>query len=211
MSRKTTARVRGPTGSISSPGPYGPGSESPRGQPAVPGDTWLRPKIRGVYQLSQGTRFHVRGAAVSTSTPGQTVLRSDGPRCRPGLRRDSGQCLRACGFGQLSRVTRDCARGPTVSNSFPGCLTLGSVGPRFLPMVKGDLGPGPRACGGPAVPSNLCPCPMSRGVYQLSRTTRARVPGTAGWTSCPGRLVPGSACPQVRPAVPRDLGPFPRP
>ena len=51
--------------------------------------------------------------------------------------------------------------------------------------------------------------PRSCGVDQISRPTRTRVRGAVGWTSCPGRLVPGSELTQGRPAVLNHLVPGP--
>ena len=75
------------------------------------------------------------------------------------------------------------------------------------------------------VPGDLAPCPRCRGVDQLSLMTRACVrvlkvstscPGqlksgqrARGFTSSPGRLVPGSEVPRFQPAVPVDSGPGP--
>ena len=46
--------------------------------------------------------------------------------------------------------------------------------------------------------------PMARRVDKLSQVTRARVPGSAGSTICPGRLRPGSEVLRGLPAVPED-------
>ena len=80
--------------------------------------------------------------------------------------------------------------------------------------------------GRPAVPGKSCPCTSSRGVHQLSRTSRDRVRGLAGSTRCPGLPGPSPSArgvdhqywvtraqalargvTQGRPAVPCDLGP----
>ena len=75
------------------------------------------------------------------------------------------------------------------------------------------------------VPADLALCQKCRGVDQLSWMTRARVrvlkvstscpgllksgPRDRGFTSWPGRLVPGSEISRVQQAVPGDSGPCP--
>ena len=70
LSRVTWARARGPAGSTSCPQGHGPGSEGPRGRPALPGDSRSGPKARGGDQLSRVTRPRVRWPAWSISCPG---------------------------------------------------------------------------------------------------------------------------------------------
>ena len=54
LSWATPGRVQGPTGSTSCPGRLGPGSDFPRGRPAIPGDSGPCPRARGFDQLSRG-------------------------------------------------------------------------------------------------------------------------------------------------------------
>ena len=51
---------------------------------------------------------------------------------------------------------------------------------------------------------------MARGFDQLTRAPRARVRGTKGSTSCPGRLGTWSEGLRCRPAIPGNSGPCPK-
>ncbi len=83
---------------------------------------------------------------------------------------------------------------------------------------------GPR--GPPSVPGDSGSCRRSHGIDHISRATRARVPVSAGPTTCPCRIAPPpmargfdrhpgqialvSEAPRSRPAGPVDSGPCPR-
>ena len=183
--------------STSCPRRLGPGSDGPRGRPAVTGDSGPGLRDCGVDQLSCATRARVRGPAVLTNSYGRFIF---WPLCGvrqswPSVPHCLGPGPRARGVDQLPRVTWAWVRGAAVSTRFPRRLARGSVGPGVdllsratrawskglpvRPTVPGDSGPGPRV----------------RGVDQLSRATCARVRGLAVSTSSPRRLELGSeAC-----------------
>ena len=118
--RATPIRVGGPTGSISCPRGFWPGSESLRVRPTLPGHSRLHPRGHGVDQLSRATGAWFRGPTVSTSSLGLIALGSDCPRGRPALRGDSGPCLKALVVDHLFRVPRALVQKPAGSMSFPG-------------------------------------------------------------------------------------------
>ena len=203
MSRATLARVRRPSGSTSCPGQLGPGSESPRGQAALPGDSRFGLRARGVEQLSQATRAWVCGPKCSTSPSGQIAPCSDGPQCQQALRVESGPCPRARSVDQLCQATQVCVRGPAVyllswaTWEFARC----SAGSNSCP---GNSGPGPRARGAdqlsrgiqpmpegqphpPVVPGDWDPCLKARLFDQLSLANHAWVRVPAGLTGSPGQ------------------------
>ena len=66
----TPALIRKPSGSTSCLGSLGPGCEGPRGRPAVQGHSHLRPRVRGVNQLSRATGARAQKPLGSTSCPG---------------------------------------------------------------------------------------------------------------------------------------------
>ena len=103
----------------SSPGRLGPGSEGPRGRPAVPGDSVPGPKAREVDQLARATRARVRGHTLSYNCPGRLGLVSEGPRCSP----DEP--------GTPARL-----RVPRGSTRSPGRLGPVSAGPLGRPLVR---------------------------------------------------------------------------
>ena len=88
-SRATPVWVQGTTGSASSPGCFGPGSEGLRGQPALPGDLRLGPRSRGYDQC-----------------PRELGSWSEGLRGRPAVPRDSGPCPMSSGVHQVAQATR---------------------------------------------------------------------------------------------------------
>ena len=146
LSRATGARIRSPSGSTRCPKRLRPGSEGPRGRPAVLGVSGLAPQTSG-----------------STSHSGPLALESEGPRVRPAIPGDSGPGPKAVGFDQLSRETRVLFRGPAVdqlsrttrahdqpptgSTSCPGGLGPLPNGQRGPPAFLGDSGLRPRARG----------------------------------------------------------------
>ena len=193
LSQAPWTRVRMPKGSTSCPTRLGPGSEDPRGRPAVSGDSGQlrgpagstgcpgtlgsRSEGLGVQQLSRATHACVRGPPGSTSFPGCLRPRS----------RDSG-------IDPRSRAARAIARGPTMLTNAP--RRLGHRPDILLARsaVPNDSRPCPRACGfdrlsrgtlarseglsgRAAVPWVSCPCPTDLGDDQLSRVTPARVQG----------------------------------
>ena len=121
---------RGPAGSTSSPGRLAPGSDNPRGRPALPSDSQSSPRARGVRQHSRATRAPV-----------------DGPHCRLALPGDSGPSLRSCGLDQMSRPTWGGVPLPAVSHSSPERLGALVRWPAMSTSVLDDLRSGPRAHG----------------------------------------------------------------
>lgn len=119
-SRATPVWVQGTTGSASSPGCFGPGSEGLRGQPALPGDLRLGPRSRGYDQVSQGTRVLVRGPEGSTTCPLEHRPVPDVKRGPPGVLGNSSPGLKDRGVDQLSLATRTCVRMPEGLTSSPG-------------------------------------------------------------------------------------------
>ena len=184
-------------------------SEGTQGRPAVPGDSALCPRDRGVDQQSRATRVRVRVTVGSTSCPGRLRPWSDIPQSRPFFQGDSGICQRACRVDQLSWVTRALVVCTAVLTRHHGRIGPMPEGLRGQPVVPGKS----RWVRGPAV-STSCPWPlgpvsedlrfrrdrpresrsgpMACRVDQLSGVTPARAQGPAVSTSCPGRL--GPAC-----------------
>ena len=108
-------------GSTSCPRGHAAGSDSPRGRPAVRGDSGQCPRAHDVDQLSRATRTGFRGPAGSTSTAGRHALVSEGPRvmsprCPGRLALGSS----APGVDKLSRVTQAQVRDSVGSTSSPG-------------------------------------------------------------------------------------------
>ena len=192
-----------------SAGRVAPGSEFLRCQPAVPDDSYPSPSSQGVHQLPRTTHNPVRVAAVSPA-----VLDNSGP----------GPSAR--GVEQLSRATQAHVQGLAGSTRCPGRLTPGSKGPWIRPEFPGISGPVPNArrvdllsrmprahVRNPAVstrfPDQIRPCPRPRDRSDVPGEW-PHVKGTAGSTSCAGRICPvlvGLRCQQ---AVPDDWGSFPR-
>ena len=191
MSRASPARLRGPAGWTSSPGPLALAFKCWWGRPAVPGDSGPGPRARRVDHLSRVTRARVRVPAVLTSSPGSLGTWLEGPRVDPpfGQLRPVPEGPR---FQPASGATLDCARGAAVSNSGSRQFALGPRAPGVdqrsqgtLVWLRGPAGstntPGPHALaskglrGQPAVPGDSGPCPMSSRVHQVSRVTRAWV------------------------------------
>ena len=95
-SRASQTRARGPVVFTSTPGRLGPflrarvsrsclrglvlGSEDPRCQPVVPGDSSTSPRARRIDHLSQATQAGTRGPAVSTNSAGRIGFWSEVPR-----------------------------------------------------------------------------------------------------------------------------------
>ena len=126
-----------------------------------------------------------RGLAVLTSS--SEVLRSvsESPRGRPAVLHDLDLGPRARGVDQL-----------------PVKLGFGSESPQGRPALSDNSGPVPRAPWFDQL-SQVTPAQVLRfPVEQLYRAPRARAQCTAGSTSCPGGLRPGSLCPRGRPSVP---------
>ena len=194
LSRATRALVGRTAVSTRHPARLGPLPEGPLGRPALPGNSGLYPRPRGVDQLSRETWAFSRGPEVSTSCPGpgalvrRSMVSTSCPRrlkrCSTGLQGrppepgDSRIGPRSHGVYQLSQATPSRFPGPTVLTSSSGRLILGSDGPWGCPELRGDSRP----------------CPRARGVDQMSRETFARV-----------KVVRG------RPAVPPESGPGPKP
>ena len=170
QSRVTRARAQPPWGEPVDLGKSGPvrmpsvsttcprtptlGSESPRGRPAVPGDSGPAPKSCGVDQQSRATHVSVRVPARLIRYLWRIGPRSECPRVRPGLPGDSGPCPRALGVVQLSRATLARLRGPAGSTSCSKTLVLGPVDPGGLTSCSVRLRP---AFEGPHVrPDVLC-------------------------------------------------------
>ena len=196
LSWATPGRVQGPTGSTSFPGRLGPGSDFPRGRPAIPGDSGPCPRARGFDQLSRVTRALFGGTVVQPVVPG-----------------DSGPCPMSRIIDQASWATQAHARALTGLTSCPVRFGPRSVGRRGQPADSCDSGPCPRPCGvkqkswvtparvrGPAVstnrpgtlalgsegpqrlpafPGDWGPGPKALEVGQVSRATRDLVGGPA--------------------------------
>ena len=208
------------------PGRPGPMPEGTRGRPDVPGDSGQAPSACGVDRLSRGSRARVRGPERSTDCPMGIGPLPKGPWGQPAVPGHSRLGPKALGVDELPQETPARLRVPAVSPSCPGDLGAIPEGLRSPPVVPGDSdrtrGPGcrravlgdPRVCPGtrgqPSIPGDLGWSPMSRGVDQLSRATRALFGGTALSTSCPGRLGPRPEGPLCPPAVPCDTGPGPK-
>ena len=163
---------RGPAVSTSFPRRLGPVSNAQRCRPAVPDNSSLGPRSRGVDQLPWMTHAQVRGPAVSIRCPGRLGPVSECPRARSAVPGNLGPLPWACGVDQLSRTTRFRVRVLEVSTSCPARLMIWSRGSLGQPPLPGDLGS----------------CLTSCSVNNLSWATWARVhvPGHAGTTSCPG-------------------------
>ena len=191
LSRATQAGFAGPTGSTSSPGRLGPGSDGPLG----------RPLVRATGAVSQGPRD-------PPDIPGD-LARVPMPAGRPAVLADLGLALKARGFeplsratralfrgaavstmrdlgdsgpgprsrkvNQLSRAIRASVRGPAWSTICPGRLRLVSQVPRDRPYIPGDPGPGSSVRG--AYHLSLPDCPSSDGTRfrPASRANCARV------------------------------------
>ena len=186
--------------STSFPGRLELRSEGSRRRPAVPGNSGLCPRSRGLEQLSWQTWAPVRGTAGSTRSPGPLAICCEGPRRRPAVLSGSGRVPRARGVNQLSWAHRALFRGPALSTSTPGRLGLGSDGPWLrppFPVTRARLR-GPRWR--PVVREHSGHCPRSHGVDQLSWATRTLIRGPLVSTSSPGFLGPGSEGPRCRPA-----------
>ena len=193
MSRATPARLRVPAGSTGCPGGLGPGSEGLRGRLTVPWESGPCPRARGVNQLSRDTRAWVRRPSGSTSCPRRLRLGSECLWCRPAVPWELGAIPEGLRSPPVVQGDSDRTRGP-------GCQRAVLGDPRVCPGTRGQ----------PAIPGDLGWSPMSRGVDQLSRATRALFGGTALSTSCPGRLGPRPEGPLCPPAVPCDTGPGPK-
>jgi len=128
LSRVTLARVRGPSGSTSCPwrfrlgfesavstscpGSLPHGSDIPRCQPALLGDSCSGPRACGVDQLSQVTRPRVRWPTRSINFPGRFGPVSMGPWCRPTVPDVPGQGPKARGVDQHICASRTRVRSP---------------------------------------------------------------------------------------------------
>ena len=165
----TRPLVRGPAGSTKSPEPLGPGSESTRFPPALPGESSVVLMARSVSQPSGATQARARCPAGLTSCPGRLGTVSEGP-----------------GVGQLSQATRARVQRTWGRPVVPGDLAQ-VQGPASSTTCPGRLGPvpdGPRCC--PNLLGDSGPCAISRRVDQLSQGTWAVVGGIAGSNMCPG-------------------------
>ena len=135
---------------------------------------------------------------------------SEVPLCRPAVPDDSNQCPSSRDFHHLPLATHDPVQGPVVWTS-----CLGDKGPGLssheVDSCHGRLVPWPEGSPfQPAVLDELHLGPSSRGVDQLSWTTRAHFGGPAGSTRIPGRLGPLPEYPWCRSTVPGDSGTFPK-
>ena len=197
LSRATLARARGPAGSTRCHGRNVPGSACQRCRPEFTGDSAL-----------------ARVPALWTSCTGTHTLVSKALGVDQLSRETAGSAPSACGVDQLSRATRALVRGPPCRHGFPGdsdrargpgYRTAVPCDSRFCPRAPGvnqrsrQHGPvceSPR--GRPPVPGASGRYPRAHKVDQFSRASRFLVQGPA-LTSCPGRIVPGSACQRGRP------------
>ena len=126
LSRATCVCVLSHAVSTSCPGGLGPGSEDPRGRPAVPCDSSQGPRACGFDQLSRVTHALIPGLTGSTSyhrvikmsqvfLPGSEVLRG-----RPALLGHMRLRPRARRFDKLSRSTGASVRMHSGLTSSPG-------------------------------------------------------------------------------------------
>ena len=225
FSQASQARLEGSRGRSPIPGDSG---RCPRARSVHYISRPTRVLVRGpaVDQLSRATRAHARGHAGVTTSPRGLGPVPKGPWGPPAVPGHSRLGPKALGVDELPQETPARLRVPAVSPSCPGDLGAIPEGLRSPPVVPGAsdrtrgpgcrravlddprMGPGTR--GQPAVPGDVGWSPMSRGVDQLSRATRALFGGTAVSTSCPGRLGPRPEGPLCPPAVPCDTGPGPK-
>ena len=203
LSRATRALVGRTAVSTRHPARLGPLPEGPLGRPALPGNSGLYPRPRGVDQMSQATWARIRGPRGVDQLYRVTWALVRGPP------------VSTSGPGRLGPGSED-----TKSTSCPGELGAVSDIPRTRPAVPGGSGPGRTYCGfyqaswatgarsrGPAVwtscpgqhgtvpegsqrrpdiPGVSGPCPRAQGVDQLPRVTWARDPEPAVSSSSPG-------------------------
>ena len=180
----------------------GPGSEGPRGQPALSGDSGLCPSARGVHQQSRVTCAQVAQPAKSTRYFWRLVPCSEGPRGLPAIPGPSGLGPRARGVDQMSRETRARVRCPRYRH--PSWETRDLVGGSACSTrLSGDSGPCPRAHGFDQHPGRLW---TVLGVAVLNSCPRElvlvlRAPGVDQRS---GRHRSGSEAPRFRTAVPGD-------
>ena len=150
---------------------------------------------------------------------------SNGLRYRSAVPGDSDPCPRSRCVDQLSLMTRTSVRVLEISTICPWLLTIRSKGPWCGPAVWEIRARVLVPMGSTAFTDDSCPGLRDRGFDPLCWTSRARVRGlkvstsspgllksgsrARGVTSWPGRLMPGSEVPRVRPALPGDSGPCP--
>ena len=197
----------------SDPGPNRPGQlverEDTRTRSRSAREIWSTPRSLGPGPIYPRTAGRAHGnLGTGPSYPGQLV-EAEGPPTRAQVARESWLMPWAQESGTRSPGTAGRHHGPLhqitlchvitralvqvsiVSTSCPRQLGPGSDGPPCRPAVPGDSGKGPKA----------------RAVDQLSQATRARVPGSAGSTRCPGRTRARMARRVGRPHRPSDPGP----
>ena len=136
LSRATCVCVLSHAVSTSCPGGLGPGSEDPRGRPAVPCDSSQGLRACGFDHLTRVTHALIPGLTGSTSyhrviKMSQGLLPgSEGLWGRPALLDHMRLRPMARGVDQLSRATGARVRMHSGSTSSPGRLGSGSEGPQ---------------------------------------------------------------------------------
>ena len=189
LSRITHAGFRGPAGSTRCLGLLGLLSKVPRGPPALPGDSRLVLRSRGVHHHPRATHARVRGPVVVTSCPGRIRPLPQGLRSRPAVPGDSGPGPMSRGVDQLSMATWARVPGPVISTSSPRQILPLLLGPRCSKSCPGPLRPRSEVLRNrPALPGESCCGPRASGVDHLPRGTREQIRGAAGSTSSPRRL-----------------------
>ena len=166
--------VGGPAGSTSSPGRLEIESEGPRCRPALLGDPCSCLRARGVEQPSREIGFGSDGRGVDQLTGG-LMPASYRPWGRPAHPGDSGTCPRATMStscpGSLGPLSQSPCCRPAVLDDSPSGLV-----PAALTYGPGRLGLGSVVLPHPrALPGDLRPALIARGVEQFSLATRARV------------------------------------
>ena len=131
--------------------------ESLQCRSAVSRNSRLRPRARGVDQLSL-----------------QFGAGSESPQGRPAVSHDSGPGPRSRGVDQLSQVTPAQVLGPTVDLMSQAPRARARC-PARLTSCPGGLGPGSECPRFDHLSPDSGPVPRSRGVNQVSRATRIQV------------------------------------
>ena len=201
----THACVQSPRGRPAVPGDSRLGSECLRGRPAVPGHSCFGLRAT-VWTWFSGRLGPCPRARLSNSCPVRFALLSEGPWGQPAV-----------------PATRACVREPAGSTTCSGRLRPVPEGLQGRPTLPGISvsGPGSRVDQlSRANRARVCvpvestrlqgdsgPGLMVRGVKSQSRATPAWPRGPAVSTSCPGVLGPVPKGPRGRPVVPGDSGP----
>ena len=181
-----------------------PGSEVPRGRPAVPGASGPVPRACGFDRLSWGTRARVRGPEWSTGFPVGLGPLPVCPRCGPALLGHTRLCPKPSGSTSCPGRQPARLRVPAGSTSCPGPLVLWSEGHRVDMVFRATrtvpegpaIEPLSRAIrafvrgplGSTSGPGNTGLCARARGVDHLFRAPQDGTQGPTMSTNSPGHL-----------------------